>query len=170
MKILPVLLIMAAALSGAAQTAQQDVHPSQLKALLDQPLEQAVQKRNLYKEPLRAAYARQSALVGKDCAVEADHGQQPFNICIGLADEQARKDYAIFYNNLQMLCNSQDQLIALQMSEASWISYRENAMKAANVSWPDGTASPGVVGRVYLSLLRDRMNELYETYDLNISQ
>ena len=69
-----------------------------------------------------------------------------------------------------MLCHDQDQLIALQMSEASWISYRENAMKAANVSWPDGTASPGVVGRVYLSLVRDRMNELYETYELNISQ
>ena len=102
--------------------------------------------------------------------MEADQGQQPFNICIGQADEQARKDYATFYNNLQMLCHDQDQLIALQMSEASWISYRENAMKAANVSWPDGTASPGVVGRVYLSLVRDRMNELYETYDLNISQ
>ena len=51
MKMLTVLLLMTAALSGAAQTAQQDVHPSQLKALLDLPLEQAIQKRNLYKEP-----------------------------------------------------------------------------------------------------------------------
>jgi uncharacterized protein YecT (DUF1311 family) len=165
-----VLLFMTAGLSCAAQTDQQDVRPSQLKALLDLPLEQAVKKRILYKEPLKVAYARQSSLASKDCGAEADHGQLPFNICIGQADEQARKDYASFYSNLQMLCHSQDQLIALQMSEASWISYRENAMKAAQVSWPNGTASSGVVGRVYLSLVRDRMNELYETYDLNISQ
>jgi uncharacterized protein YecT (DUF1311 family) len=169
MKILTVLLFMAVVLSCAAQTDQQDVSPSQLKALLDLPIEQAVQKRNLYKAPLKVAYARQSSLAGKDCVSEADHGQQPFNICIGQAYEQAHKDYATFYNNLQMLCHSQDELIALQMSEASWMSYRENAMKAAQVTWSDGTASSGVVGRVYLSLVRDRMNELYETYDLNIS-
>jgi uncharacterized protein YecT (DUF1311 family) len=170
MKILTVLLFLATVFSCAAQTDQQDVRPSQLKALLDLPLEQAVQKRKLYQAPLKIAYTRQSSLAGKDCAAEVDHGQQPFNICIGQADDQARKDYATFYNNLQMLCHNQEQLIALQMSESSWISYRDNAMKAAQVSWADGTAASGVIGRVYLSLLRDRMNELYETYELNISQ
>lgn len=46
MKIFGLLLLMAAMLSCAAQVDQQDVRPSQLKALLDLPLEQAVQKRN----------------------------------------------------------------------------------------------------------------------------
>lgn len=170
MKVLTVLLFVAAVLSCAAQTNSQDVRPSQLKALLDLPLEQAVQKRKLYQESLKAVYARQSSLAGTDCATEIDHGQQPFNLCIGQADDQARKDFATFYGNLQMLCHSQEQLIALQMSEASWNSYRDNALKAAQVSWADGTAASGVIGRVYLSLLRDRMNELSETYDLNISQ
>ncbi len=170
MKVAVLLLSIAAMLPCAAQVDQQDVRPSQLQALLDLPLEQAVQKREAIKEPLKTAYTRQASLAGKDCTAEANRGQQIFNICIGQADDQASKDYATFYSSLQMLCHSQDQLVALQMSESSWVAYRKNAMKAAQVTWPDGSAAPGVVGRVLLSLVRNRMNELYETYDLNISQ
>jgi len=168
MKIAVVLLCPVTVLSCAAQTGQQDIRPAQLQALLNLPLEQADQKRNIYKTPLKVAYSRQTSRAGKDC--QSESVQLPFTICIGQADEQAETDYSIFYNNLQMLCHGQDELLALQMSEASRVSYRENTMKTAQVRWPSGTAASGVVGRVYLSLVRDRMNELYEIYDLNISQ
>jgi hypothetical protein len=39
----------------------------------------------------------------KACEVEANQGQQPYNICMGKAEEQIDEDYASFYNNLQLL-------------------------------------------------------------------
>jgi hypothetical protein len=41
-------------------------------------------------------------MVGKDCQAEAEQRQQPDNICLEQASEQADKDNAIFYNNLQI--------------------------------------------------------------------
>ncbi len=43
-------------------------------------------------------------------------------------------------------------------------------MKAADAAWPTGTQASGFAGEVYLRLVRDRMNELYDIYGLNISQ
>jgi uncharacterized protein YecT (DUF1311 family) len=105
-----------------------------------------------------------------DCQTEDDRGQQQYNICMGQADEEADKDFAIFYNNLQMLCHDQDQLATLQDSEKTWKIYSESAMKAARAAWPNGTGAPGFAGQVYLSLVRDYMRELNEIYGLNISQ
>jgi len=164
------LLFVLAVLPGHAQISPKNVSSAQLQALLDLPLDQAVQRRNTYKGPLRAAYSHQSALVGKDCQAEATQGQQPFNICMGHADEQAERDYSTFYDNLQMLCHDQEQLKTLQNSEENWMAYRESAMKAVHAAWPDGTGAPGFAGQVYLSLIRDYMKELHEIYDLNISQ
>lgn len=106
--------------------------------------------------------------MGKDC--EEVQGQQPYNVCMGRSDEQTDKDFAIFYNNLQMLCHDQDQLKALQAFQATWLEYRGSAMKATRAVWPDGTAAPGVEGMVYLSLVRNQMRVLREIYDMNISQ
>lgn len=107
------------------------------------------------------------ALAGKDC--EDVQAQQPYNVCMGHADEQADKDFATFYNNLQMLCHDQTQLAALQALQATWQQYRDNAMKATRAVWPDGTAAPGVEGLVYLSLVRNQMRVLGEIYQMNIA-
>jgi uncharacterized protein YecT (DUF1311 family) len=107
---------------------------------------------------------------GKDCEVEAKLGQQPYNICMGEADEQADRDYATFYNNLQLLCHDQDQLRTLQSSEKAWQTYRDAMAKATDSSWPEGTGAPGFAGEVRLLLLRNRMRELYKIYGLNITQ
>ena len=164
------LFLMMAAITCSAQEGKQNVAPAQLQKVLDLPLTQAVQRRILYKEPLKLVYSRQMALAGKDCQAEAAAGQQPYNICIGAAAEEADKDYVTFYNNLQMLCHDQKELSALQSSETSWAAYRESALKAADVCWPEGTGAPGFRGQVYLSLLRDRMRELDEIFQLRITQ
>jgi uncharacterized protein YecT (DUF1311 family) len=109
-------------------------------------------------------------LAGKDCQMESTQGQQPYNICMGKADELADRDFAAFYNNLQMLCHDQNQLSSLQQSEIHWRAYSDSAMRAVRSAWPDGTAAPGVAGQVYLSLVRDYMHALGEIYSLNISQ
>jgi uncharacterized protein YecT (DUF1311 family) len=153
-----------------AQTVPQDIAPARLQSLLVLPLMQAVEQRQQYKLPLKAAYNRQLAFEGKDCASESERGQQPYNICMGKANEQADVDFAVFYNNLQMLCHDQDQLATLQASEHSWQQYRDSAMKATNAAWPEGTGAPGFAAEVYLSLLRNRLKELREIYGLNISQ
>lgn len=163
-----VLLMFASAACSYAQTVPQNISPTQLQAVLDLPPGQAVARRETYKPPLRAAYARQMALVSKDC--EDVQGQQPYNICMGRADEQADEDFAAFYNNLQMLCHDQNQLATLQAFQATWLGYRGSAMKVTRTVWPNGTAAPGVEGRVYLSLVRNQMRLLDEIYDLNISQ
>ncbi len=87
------------------QTASDDISPAQLQTLLNLPLNQAVKQRETYKAPLKSAYERQIAMAGKDCQAESKVGQQPYNVCMGEADEQADKDFAIFYKNLQMLCH-----------------------------------------------------------------
>lgn len=152
------------------EPAAHDIAPAQLQRILALPLSQAVQQREQYKQPLRAAYNRQSELAGKDCPAEAELGQQPYNICIGKATEQADADFAVFYNNLQMLCHDQDQLTTLQASEHVWQQYRDAAMNAAHAAWPEGTGAPGFAGEVYLTLVRNRMKELYKIYGLNIAQ
>jgi uncharacterized protein YecT (DUF1311 family) len=140
-----------------------------LQAIIGLPLNQAVKQRETYKGPLKSAYERQISVEGKDCQAEIKW-QQPYNICIGRASEHAEEDYAIFYNNLQMLCHDQDQLTTLQASEKAWQMYENSAMKATRASWPDGTGAPGFAGQVNLSLVRDRMRELDEIYGLNIAQ
>jgi uncharacterized protein YecT (DUF1311 family) len=154
----------------ANQSAPQDIVPGRLQSILDLPLAQSVEQRQQYKSPLKAAYERQLALGDKDCQTESNQGQQPYNICIGKANEQADADFAVFYNNLQMLCHDQNQLATLQASQHSWQQYRDSAMKAATAAWPNGTGAPGFAGEVYLSLVRNRMKELYKIYGLNISQ
>jgi uncharacterized protein YecT (DUF1311 family) len=165
-----ILFVLVALTRSHGQTVPQDVTPAQLQAVIGLPLDQAVQRRETYKGPLKSAFARQMALSGKDCQSKPALGQQQYNICIGRADEEADKDFAVFYNNLQMLCHNQDQLAAMHDSEKSWENYRESAMKAAHAAWPDGTGAPGFAGGVYLSLIRDRMRELNEIYGLNIAQ
>jgi len=165
-----VLFVFAALACSHGQTAPQNISPAQLRVVIDLPLEQAVQRREAYKGPVQSPYARQLALSGMDCQTEADRGQQQYNVCMGQADEEADKDFAIFYNNLQMLCHDQDQLATLQDSEKTWKIYSESAMKAARAAWPNGTGAPGFAGQVYLSLVRDYMRELNEIYGLNISQ
>jgi uncharacterized protein YecT (DUF1311 family) len=154
----------------SAQKALQVVSPSQLQALIDLPLGEAIKARETYKRPLKSAYARQMELAGKDCQMESTQGQQPYNACLGKADQLADGDFAAFYNNLQMLCHDQNQLSSLQQSEIHWRAYSDSAMKAVRAAWPDGSAAPGVAGQVYLSLIRDYMRELHEIYTLNISQ
>jgi uncharacterized protein YecT (DUF1311 family) len=153
------LLLLALTSFGRAQTKPHDISSTQL---------QAVKQREQYKIPLRATYKRQIDLSGKDCA--SVQGQQPYNICMGHASAQADNDFAVFYNNLQMLCGTHDQLATLQASEKAWELYKQSTMQATHASWPQGTGAPGFAGQVYLSLLRDRMRELYKIYDLNISQ
>jgi len=152
------------------QTALHDIQPSELQAVLDQQLDQAVRQRTTYKGPLTAAYNRQIAMTDKDCRLESERGQQPYNICMGQAEQQAKKDFAIFYNNLQMLCHDQVQLKALQASSNAWRVYQESAMNAAQASWSGGTGASGFASQVYLSLLRDYMRELHEIFGLNIAQ
>jgi uncharacterized protein YecT (DUF1311 family) len=164
------LLVFAAPACSHGQTVLENIPPAQLQAVIDLPLDQAVQRREVYKGPLKSAYARQMAFSGKDCETEAAHGQQQYNICMGQADEEADKDLAIFYNNLQMLCRDQHELATLQDSEKIWKLYSDSAMKAANAAWPSGSGAPGFAGEVHLSLIRDYMRELNEIYGLNISQ
>jgi uncharacterized protein YecT (DUF1311 family) len=152
----------------STQAAARDVDPGQLQSILALPLSQAVAERERYKQPLKVAYGHQLASIGKDC--EAVDGQQPYNICMGKAGVQADADFGIFYNNLQMLCHDQNQLATLQASERDWQRYRDSAMQAAHAAWSEGTGAPGFAGKVYLSLVRDRMKELYGIYSLNISQ
>ncbi|QHN04884.1 DUF1311 domain-containing protein [Granulicella sp. WH15] len=153
-----------------AQTPPKSISAAQLQTVISLPLDQAVKLRETYKGPLKSAYARQIALISKDCQAESDQGQQPYNICIGQANVQADRDYAIFYHNLQMLCHDQNQLTTLQAFEATWQMYKDSAIKATHASWPGGTGAPGFAGQVYLSLLRNHMRELDEIYGLNISQ
>jgi hypothetical protein len=157
----------ASAVSSHAQTISQSISPAQLQAVIGRPHDQALKLREIYKGPLKSAYARQISLAGKDCNVQ---GQQPYNICMGHANEQADKDFAIFYNNLQMLCHDQDQLTTLQAFEAAWQVYKDSALKATHASWPEGTGATGFAGGVYLSLIRNHMRELDEIYSLNIAQ
>ncbi|WP_221312825.1 lysozyme inhibitor LprI family protein [Granulicella aggregans] len=138
---------------------------NELQSVIGLPLSQAVAAREVYKKPLKAALARQAGT-----ACQTTSGQQPYNVCMGKEDETAYSDFAIFYNNLQMLCHDQDQLLTLQQSEKQWKAYSDSTMKATRAAWPDGTAAPGVAGQVYLSLVRDYMRLLVEIYDLNISQ
>ena len=170
MKHLVLLLFAFAMISGQAQMGPQNISSSQLQTLLDLPLDQVIQRRNTYKAPLKAAYARQIALIGKDCQTEMAQGQQPYNICMGQADEKADREYATFYNNLQWLCHDGEQLKTLQSSQTAWKAYQESAVNAASAAWFSGTGAPGFAGEVYLTLLRDNMRELYKIYGLNISQ
>jgi uncharacterized protein YecT (DUF1311 family) len=109
-------------------------------------------------------------MVGKDRQAESEQGQQPYNICMGQVSERVDTDYAIFYNNLQMLCHDQDELTTLHASEKAWKIYEDSALKATHAAWPDGTGASGFASEVYLSLVRDRMRELHEIYGLNIAQ
>jgi uncharacterized protein YecT (DUF1311 family) len=153
-----------------AQAASQDISPAQLQTVINLPLNLTVKRRETYKVPLKSAYDRQIARTGTDCQAESKEGQQPYNICMGNADEQADKDFAIFYKNLQMLCHNLGELAALQSAHKAWVTYEESAMEAAHAAWPDGTGAPGFAARVYLSLVRGHMRELNEIYGLNIAQ
>ena len=153
-----------------AQAPTKDVSTAQLQAVLDLPLGQAVARREVYKVPLKAAYERQMALVGKDCTAASDQGQQPYNICMGHEGVQADADFASFYDNLQMLCHDQAQLSGMQTSERVWEKYRDSAMESARAAWANGTGAPGFSGEVYLNLVRDRMRELREIFGLNVAQ
>jgi hypothetical protein len=165
-----VFLIFASIACSHAQTTPRNISATQLQAVIGLPLDQAIKLRETYKEPLKSAYSRQVALVGRDCQAEIDQGQQPYNICMGQAHVLADRDSAIFYNNLQMLCHDQDQLTTLQAFEATWQVYKDSAMKATHASLLDGTGASGFAGQVYLSVLRNHMHELDEIYSLNISQ
>ncbi|MBB5060471.1 hypothetical protein HDF16_005207 [Granulicella aggregans] len=46
----------------------------------------------------------------------------------------------------------------------------DSTMKATRAAWPDGSATSGFAGQVYLYLVRNYMRLLDEIYDLNISQ
>lgn len=165
-----VLLVCVSAAYSHAQTIPQNISSAQLQAVLGLPLDQAVKLRETYKGPLKAAYARQIVLAGKDCQAESDQGQQPYNICMGQAGEQADKDFAVFYNHLQMLCHDQVELTTLHAFEATWQAYKDSAMKATHASWPDGTGASGFASQVHLSLIRNHMRQLDEIYGLNIAQ
>jgi uncharacterized protein YecT (DUF1311 family) len=167
---LVVAVLLALPVFGSAQVTPEDISPSRLQAILGLPLDEAVRQRMIYKEPLKSAYERQTSMSDKDCAVEMNQGQQPYNICIGRAAEQTDNDYAIFYNNLQLLCHDQDQLKTLQASERVWRTYRDALEKATHASWPEGTGARGFAGEVYLLLVRNRMRELSKIYGLNITQ
>ena len=99
------------------------------------PLADAVKAREGFKKPLRVAYARQMELARKDC--KTVQGQQPYNICMGEASEAAERDFAEFYNNLQMLCRNESELRTLQDSERNWAAYKDSAIKAARAAWPE---------------------------------
>jgi uncharacterized protein YecT (DUF1311 family) len=165
-----VLLVAALPVFCHAQTTTKDISPAQLQAVIDLPPIQAMHKRETYKGPLKAAYQRQISVFGKDCLAEADQGQQPYNVCMGQASKQADEDYAIFYNNLQMLCHDQDELTALQALEKAWKKYEDSALKATQTAWPDGSGASGFYGEVYLLLVRDHMRDLDKIFGLNIAQ
>ena len=167
---LVIVFLLTVPVFGSAQVTPAHISPSRLQAILELPLNEAVRQRAMYKEPLKSAYERQMSLSDKDCRVEIDQGQQPYNICIGRANEQADNDYAIFYNNLQLLCHDQDQLKTLQASEKVWRTYLHAMGEATHASWPEGTGAPGFAGEVSALLVRDRMRELDKIYGLNISQ
>ena len=167
---LVMVFLLAVPALGSAQVAPQNISPSRLQTILGLPDDEAVRQRAVYKEPLKSAYEHQMSLSDKDCRVEMDQGQQPYNICTGRADEQARNDYAIFYNNLQLLCHDQDQLKTLQASERIWRTYLHSMGEATHASWPEGTGAPGFAGEVSLLLVRNRMRELNKIYGLNITQ
>ena len=167
---LGVIFLLAMPICCNAQTTPEDVSPSRLQAIIDLPLSEAIGQRAIYKVPLKSAYKRQTGMLDKDCEAEANQGQQPYNICIGKAEEQTARDYATFYDNLQLLCHDQDQLSTLQSSEKAWRMYRDAMEKATQASWSDGTGAPGFAGEVHLLLIRNRMRELYKIYGLNIAQ
>src|SRR5690348_10231024 len=131
---LGILLMLTLPICCNAQTKPENIPPSRLQAILDSP-DEGVAQRETYKVPLKSAYERQMGLSEKDCHAEADQGQQPYNICMGNAEQQADKDYATFYNNLQLLCHDQDQLKALQSSEQAWRIYLDAMEKAAHAAW-----------------------------------
>ena len=153
-----------------AQNGVRNISATELQKIKGGEIGQAVKARETYKVPLNEAYVRQMGQVGKDCQKQSDQGQQTYNLCMGRAGAEADKDFALFYNNLQMLCHDQAQLATLQTSEVAWLAYEQSSMKATHASWPDGTGAPGFAGQVYLSLVRDRMRELDEIYGLNIAQ
>ena len=165
MMMIPLMLGMLA--QGGAQTFD-SVSPTQLQSVTNLPLAEAVKAREIYKRPLKAAYARQMGIAGADC--KTVQGQQPYNVCMGKASELANEDFAVFYRNLQMLCHDQSQLTSLQASERSWEAYKASTIKATAAVWVGGTAASGVVSKVSLSLVRDYMSQLEEIYALNISQ
>jgi uncharacterized protein YecT (DUF1311 family) len=164
--LLTLALFMSARCNG--QTSVKTVSLNELQSVIGLPLSQAVAAREVYKKPLKAALARQAGQAGTACQTAA--GQQPYNVCMGKEDEMADSDFAIFYNNLQMLCHDEDQLLTLQQSEKQWKAYSDSAMKATRAAWPDGTGAPGFAAQIYLCLVRDYMRELSEIYGLNISQ
>ena len=152
------------------QSDPQDISPAQLASVTSLPLTQAVQQRETYKPPVKAAFDRQVALAGKDCQAESRMGQQPYNACMGRAEEQADQDFSILYRNLQFLCHNEGELTALQALERAWRGYSESGLKAAQAAWAEGTGAPGFAAQVHLSLLRDHMRALMEIYGLNIGQ
>jgi uncharacterized protein YecT (DUF1311 family) len=164
------VFLLATPVCCSAQITPKDIPPSRLQAIIDLPLNEAIQQRAVYKVPLKSAYERQMGMSDKDCEIETHQGQQPYNICMGKAAEQTEGDYATFYNNLQLLCHDQDQLRTLQSSEQAWRMYRDAMEKAVNASWPEGTGAAGFSGEAELLLIRNRMRELYKIYGLNIAQ
>jgi uncharacterized protein YecT (DUF1311 family) len=171
MKVLSLILCgLAVPLFCRGQHPPEDISPAQLQTVIGLPLRQAVERRETYKAPLKTAYDRQIAMTGKDCEAESKSGQQPYNVCMGEADVQADKDFAVFYRNLQMLCGNQEELSTLQASERAWQAYADAAMKATHANWPEGSGAPGFAAQVYLSLVRNHMRELNEIYGLNIAQ
>jgi uncharacterized protein YecT (DUF1311 family) len=165
-----ILFVFAFPVFCEGQRPSQDISAARLQTVIDLPLNRAVQQRETYKVPLKAAYDRQIAMTGKDCQRESEKGQQPYNVCMGQAEGQADKDFAAFYANLQMLCHDQNQLTTLQNSQRAWATYADSAIQAAHASWPDGSGAPGFAAAVYVSLVRNRMRELNEIYGLNIAQ
>jgi uncharacterized protein YecT (DUF1311 family) len=147
-----------------------NISPSQLQAIIDLPPSEAVKHAKSTRCPSSLRMnAKWQCQIGI-CEVAANQGQQPYNynICMGKAEEQTDSDYAGFYNNLQLLCHDQDQLVTLQSSEQAWQTYRD-AMEARHASSrSDGTRAPGLASRVHLLLVRNRMRELYTMYDLNL--
>jgi uncharacterized protein YecT (DUF1311 family) len=164
------VFLLATQVCCSAQITPKDIASSRLQAIIDLPLNEAIQQRAAYKVPLKSAYERQMAMSDKDCEKEANEGQQPYNTCMGKAAEQAEEDYATFYNNLQLLCHDQDQLRTLQFSEQAWRTYRDAMEKAANASWSEGTGAAGFSSEAELLIIRNRMRELYKIYGLNIAQ
>ena len=152
------------------QIAPQEISPAQLEAVNGLPLDQAVKQRERFKAPLKAAAAREQGKAEEECSGESGKGQQPYNVCMGQASTRADQDYAVFYNNLQMLCHDEAQLTTMQTAERAWRTYREAAMTAAHAAWPDGTGAPGFAGQVYLQLVRGHLRELETIYGLNIAQ
>jgi uncharacterized protein YecT (DUF1311 family) len=168
--ILGFFFLLSVPIYGHTQTTPKDISPSRLQSIIDLPLNEAIKQRAIYKVPLKSAYARQLAMSDKACEVEANQGQQPYNICMGKAEEQIDEDYASFYNNLQLLCHDQEQLRTLRSSEKVWLTYLDAMEKATQASWSEGTGASGFASEVHLLLMRNRMRELYKIYSLNIAQ